>query len=105
MESATVTSMVLKAIAELNQQRQADQRLPLSDDTALSGEGGRLDSLGLVNLVVLVEQYVEDSFGCHVGLTDGEAVSGDESPFHTVASLSRHITMLLERKGVKNVRA
>ena len=58
---ADVSRAVLEAIAEFNQVEGTN--VPVSADTVLLGEGGALDSLGLVRLVMAVEQKLEDAVG------------------------------------------
>ncbi len=65
--------------------------IPAAADTALLGEGGAVDSLGLVRLVMTVERQVEDDFGVPLSLTDEKAMSQRNSPFRTVGTLTAYI--------------
>ena len=47
-----------------------------------------LDSMGLVTLVVGVEQAIEDELGVSVSLADARALSQRNSPYRTVGSLA-----------------
>jgi acyl carrier protein len=94
-----VLNAVYEAIDEVNGLRPSTQQLPKSTDTVLMGEGGRLDSLGLVNLVVATEQRVQDAFGVRVTLASDRAMSQRNSPFRTVQSLVEFVGMLLEEQG------
>jgi len=89
--SATV-SAILAAVDEINLQLPPEDRLELSPETVLHGDHASLDSLRLVNLLVLVEERVEEAFGTPVSLGDA-AMSADEgsNPFATVKSLARYI--------------
>ena len=60
-------------------------------DTALFGRGGWLDSMGLVTLVVEVEQLLAERFGLQVTLADDRAMSQRSSPFRTVGTLVAYI--------------
>ena len=60
-------------------------------DTALFGSGGWLDSMGLVTLVVEVEQVLAERFGMQVTLADDRAMSQRSSPFRTVGTLVAYI--------------
>ena len=60
----------------------------LSADTRLFGEGGVLDSMGLVTLVIAVEQAIEDKYDVSPGLADEKALSQKHSPYRTVSSLA-----------------
>jgi acyl carrier protein len=97
MNIEEVQKIVLSAVEELNLQMGENLRLELNDDTQLFGRGSKLDSLGLVNLIVLVEEKVSDHFGRSITLADERAMSQKSSPFRTVKSLSEYIlTLLLE---------
>ncbi len=56
-------------------------------ETKLFGKEGLLDSMGLVTLVIAVEQNIEDKFGKSVALADEKALSQSRSPYRTVATL------------------
>lgn len=68
---------------------------PVTGDTALLGDDGLLDSLGLVNLLVDVEQALEDETGAALTIGDDRAVSARHSPFRTVGSLADYALDLL----------
>jgi hypothetical protein len=61
---------------------------PLTPDPALVlvGEGGRLDSLGLVNFVVALERRLAEHTGRNVSVID-LLTTGDGIPFDTLGSL------------------
>ena len=60
----------------------------LTEDTILFGKDGALDSMGLVTLIVAVEQAIEDAFDVSPGLADEKAMSQAKSPYRSVASLA-----------------
>jgi acyl carrier protein len=91
-----VRATILRALDELNDQLPPDHRLPKVDSTALAGPGGGLDSLGLVNLIALVEQKIEEDFRTPVNLID-EGFLGDGQAFATVGALTAFISSLMER--------
>ena len=90
MEEDAARRLVYDAIDMVNQQLPAAKRLTKSPETIIVGAGGALDSLGVVNFVIAVEEKVADATGAAVQLLD-ETMLGDGSPFHTVASLARYI--------------
>ena len=65
-------------------------------DVMLFGDGGVLDSLGLVNLITLIEEHVEDEYDLTITLADEKAMSRKTSPFRTVGSLIEYVSELLE---------
>jgi len=60
----------------------------LTEDTILFGKDGALDSMGLVTLIVAVEQAIEDRYDASAGLADEKAMSQARSPYRSVASLA-----------------
>ncbi len=93
---------VLNAISEmidaLNPQLPKDMQLEKTPETVLFGAGGKLDSLGLVNLVVALEQKIREQFDRPVSITDERAMSQKNSPFRTIDTLADYITQLLEEQ-------
>ena len=67
-------------------------------DTTIYGNDSRLDSLGLVNLLVTIEQNIEDEFDASLTLADERAMSQKHSPFRTIGSLADYIEMLLKEE-------
>jgi acyl carrier protein len=91
-----VRRSLFNVIDEFNQTLPAAKQLPKALDTALFGENGALDSLGLVNLIVATEQRIEEDFGVSISLADERAMSQARSPFRTVDSLVNYIGVLLK---------
>ena len=91
-----VTQAVFRAIRDVNQARPKAQQIPAAADTALLGEGAVLDSLGLVNLIVAIEEQVADEFGTTIAIADEKARLQPETPFRTVGTLVAYIVSLLE---------
>ena len=57
-------------------------------ETALLGPDSRLDSLGLISLLVSLEREVADRFGVELTLADENALSEEDSPFRSAARWS-----------------
>jgi acyl carrier protein len=85
----SVVLVVFEAIDEINPTLQG--KLAKSPDTVLFGKGGSLDSIGLVILVVTLEQLLEERFGVALTLADERAVSQKSSPFRTVRTLAEYV--------------
>jgi D-alanine--poly(phosphoribitol) ligase subunit 2 len=87
---------VLEAIGDAMHELQesgVETRGPLeaSVETPLFGSRGMLDSLGLVQLIVLLENQLEDRYGASLTLADDRALSEKRSPFRTVGTLSDYV--------------
>ena len=71
-----------------------------NESTELFGRDGILDSMGLVNLVVALEEVIQERYGVAITLADERAMSRSKSPFQTISSLDEHIKGLLREEGV-----
>ena len=60
----------------------------IAAETVLFGPSGILDSIGLVSVIVELEQKLSDHAGRDVSLMDDRALSQARSPFRTVQSLA-----------------
>jgi acyl carrier protein len=85
---------IFSVFDELNEQWPPDRRLPKADTTPLVGPGAVLDSLGLVNFIVALEQRIEADFQTSISLIDDDLVS-EESHFANVASLTSYLSSIL----------
>ena len=67
----------------------------LNDDTPIFGTKGNLDSLGLVSLLVNLEQNIEDKYGIPITIADEKAMSLKNSPFRTINTLSEYLNGII----------
>jgi len=89
---------IYKSIDEVNSQMSKEEQLIKSPDTVLYGESSSIDSIGLINIIVTVEQNIEDDFEKSITLADQKAMSQKQSPFKTVESLAKYIQIIIEEK-------
>jgi len=100
MEQTTkIVGAIFRAIEEINQQLPELRKLEKSVNTPLLGKSAKLDSIGLVNLIVTTEQNIEEEFGVAITLADEKAMSQKNSPFRTIETLTNYITVLLTENG------
>ncbi len=90
-----IEQAVFLAIDEINEELPEAGRIERTSDAKLFGREGVLDSLGLVNLIVAVEQAVEDELEITITLADEKAISQKNSPFRSVESLVDYIESLI----------
>ncbi len=90
MDLDAARGLIYEAIDAVNQQLPAAKRLRKTPGTVIIGAGGILDSLGVVNFVIAVEEKIAAKTGVAVQLLDADMV-GSDSPFRTVESLARYI--------------
>lgn len=80
-----------RELAEQEELRTGD----LAPDTILFGPGGVLDSLGLVSLVLDLEQAIDSRYGVLITLADQRAMSQKRSPFRSVEALADYAAGLV----------
>jgi acyl carrier protein len=85
--SNEVEKLVFETIDEINDGLNPSEKIDKSVDTVLVGRGGQLDSLGLVQLIVSVEQKVNHIFNLSISMVDDKAFSQNYSPFRTIGTL------------------
>jgi acyl carrier protein len=94
-----ILSAIYRAMKEISLEAPAFQKIGREPQSVLFGKGGSLDSLGLVNFLVTVEENIQDEFGISVTLGDERAMSRKHSPFARVESLAQYISILLKEKS------
>lgn len=95
MKQQDVLAAVLEAVAEYNEQLDDGHKLELDPGTRLLGKSSKLDSFGLVNLIIVVEEKLYDKFDKSITLADERAMSQEHSPFRSVESLAEYAHTLL----------
>jgi len=93
-----ITRMLFNVIDELNQLQPREEHLTKDLQAPLAGEFGRLDSAGLINLIVLTEQKAAQELGRPILLTDDRTMSQINVVFRTLGSLADYIHLLLNEK-------
>ncbi|MBB6091655.1 acyl carrier protein [Povalibacter uvarum] len=89
---------IVETARSIAEEQGIDVSKELNDSTRLFGEGGLLDSLALVSLVIAVEQGIEERFGVRVEIADDKALSQKNSPYRTIGSLAAYAAQELEAK-------
>lgn len=101
--SEIINKIIFDSIEELNCNLKEENKLDKSINTVLYGQKSKLDSLGLVNLIVDVEQRFQDEFGTSINLADEKALSQKNSPFLSVKTLSDYILLLLNENHAEKL--
>lgn len=98
--NSPILDLVYLAIDELNQQFEGEKTLIKSETTTLYGKTASLDSLELINLIVILEQKLEDAFNVHIVLADERVLQMRNNPFESVNSLVDYVEMLCDEKHI-----
>lgn len=93
-----IVDVIIHEANELNEQLDKKIAIESGENAGLYGLTGVLDSLGLVTLIVAVEQAVEDELGVSISLADEKAMSQKNSPFKTIGTLADYIVKLVEEE-------
>ena len=88
-----IQAIVLDAMRTTNLSRETTAQLAVGPDAPIFGPESPLDSLGLVALLLDLEEALADA-GFPVVLSDERAMSQKRSPFRTVATLVDYISTL-----------
>lgn len=87
---ADLTQLIIDAVRSTAEEQGLEVPATLNAEARLFGEGGLLDSLALVSLVVAVEQAIAETFGKTVELADDKALSQKNSPYRSIATLAAY---------------
>jgi len=81
-ERAEVVSLIVNTIRETNNDAEIDE------SASLIGEGGLLDSQGLLQLLLVLEEYAEMQLHTTFDWTSDAACASKNSPLRTVGTLA-----------------
>lgn len=95
----SVIQVIYESISYLNVQLPQERRILPSLSTVLFGAGGRLDSLGLANFIVIAEEKLEECLGFRVDLTEDDPFSPTTGHFRTVHSLATYVAELAAQRS------
>jgi acyl carrier protein len=99
MQRDQIIAEIRAAIQRANELRPPGEQIPCQESALLYGSGGPLDSLGLVSLVLDIEEAINARTGRQIVLADDRAVSQRRSPFRDVGSLADHVMARLAEAG------
>jgi hypothetical protein len=90
-----ILKIIYDAIDELNLDLDQEDQIEKGEETTIFGPDSKLDSMGLVNLITIIEEKLEEETGEFHALADERAMSLESSPFKTVSTLKQYISGLL----------
>lgn len=86
-------NLIYEAIDEVNET--LDAPIGKKEETVLFGKDAKLDSMGLVSLIITLERLIDEKHGKTITLASEKAFSRRSSPFKTVKSLAEYVEELL----------
>lgn len=96
MTEKDVINTIFNAIDDVNKMAPPEAQLTKNLSSILLGNGGVLDSLGLINLIVTIEEKIQDNFNIQAVILDEDALANPEGPFSTVGTL---VEWVMKRLG------
>ena len=88
-----IIDIIYNCIDEINAQN--DTNIFKNLNSRLFGKESNLDSLGIVTLIIAIEQAINDKYYVEITIADEKAMSQERSPFRTVDTLANYIIELL----------
>jgi acyl carrier protein len=89
LKREAILALVLETVRDYRLAMKADGE-PIEPDTPLFGAGGALDSIGLVSVIIELEQKLADLSGHDVTLMNDRAMSRSHNPFRTPRALAEY---------------
>jgi D-alanine--poly(phosphoribitol) ligase subunit 2 len=86
--------IIYNCIEEINQENGI--KISKEIHTKLFGRESELDSLGLVDLIVRIEDSINDKYDVSISIADEKAMSQKHSPFRSIETLVDYILVLLK---------
>ncbi len=96
IDRTTALSVVVASLKEVITQADAAVPADLGENTVIVGADAVLDSLGVVSLIVEIEQRLEMEHDTSVTFASDKAMSQRNSPFRTAGVLADHILTVLK---------
>ena len=87
--------LIFDTIDEMNLDLEPSEKIEKKEDTVIFGIDSALDSIGLVNFIIIIEQKIEEETGRFITIADERAMSMENSPFKTVGTLKEYIELLI----------
>tara|TARA_B100000989_G_C19518918_1_gene463109 strand:- start:1783 stop:2082 length:300 start_codon:yes stop_codon:yes gene_type:complete len=89
-----IQNIINESIDEINDFLPQDSQITKDDDQLLYGTNGVLDSMGIINFCLLVEEKFAEVFSKEISLIDDSAFSEEMLPIESVRNLKAYLTKL-----------
>jgi D-alanine--poly(phosphoribitol) ligase subunit 2 len=95
VEKQKIIEIIYNSFDDINEELPKKNRLEKKVDEIIYGNEGKLDSLGLVNLIVSIESAIDDELDKQIVIANEKAMSMKNSPFRSVDTLAQFILELI----------
>jgi len=96
VQRTDIARLIVECLGEVLELGGGESSGPVDESTLLIGRNAVLDSLGLVRLIMDVEQRLQVERDITVTLVDERAMSQKHSPFRSVQTLVDYVCMLVK---------
>ena len=100
MNHEAILELVIETVRAYRLDMNAEGDEAIEPDTSLFGPEGALDSIGLVSVVIELEQKLSDLSGNDVSLMNDRAMSRSQNPFRTPRALAEYVNGQLSAEPV-----
>lgn len=87
---------VLELVKTINEE--ANLELEASEDTVIIGEGSQFDSMTFLDLIGMIEDWIDEEFDTFVSIASDGDDFGPDGPFANVGSLIDRLTDLIREE-------
>jgi acyl carrier protein len=94
-----IVGIIFEALASVNELLPDEKKVSPTADGALFGRPGKLDSLGLVRLLVTIEQLLEEKYSVTIIFGEDRDRWPELQPFRSVRTLANYIAVLVKEKS------
>jgi acyl carrier protein len=95
MEASKIEAIIYEVFDQLMDQSE-NLTLEKSPTCPLTGDGSALDSLGLVNFLVALEQKLQAETSSDLNIANQDLIIGKDQPLRTVETLVAHLAAKLD---------
>jgi acyl carrier protein len=91
-------NLIISELKEINDRLPVERKFEVNETTPLFGKRSKLDSLGLVNLLVGLEEKISSKYDVSITLTDESVLSPINNPLENPVTFAKHINSVLGSK-------
>ena len=99
MSDNQINKIVLDTVRFVGEDQNNEDLMQANESSRLLGS---LDSMGVVYLLVELEEKISDELDLEITLADERAMSQKTSPFLNVKTLTKYVTKLVEKTKQNN---
>ena len=99
IDEKRIRQVIQRAMERVNEAQPDDLKLEFSDSEVFYGPGGKLDSIGLIQLIGALEDEVRKEFSAEVAVADENVLTQGGKALSNIPSLVEHLRNLLRKAG------